>query len=127
MKYLVSVAPKAAELQDQWAPGGEPVVPWYPHSPQNAFLAIPSFQPSQYAQVVDDPAVDVDEVARKLKSHYPGLPAKLHDNYVLAIARAAHRYPAGTIFRIYVDYDKAEMCVAGKEDVRHVLWEKLPL
>lgn len=127
MRYMVSVAPKLTDSENQWAAGNEPVVPWYPHSPQNMFLAIPSFKPSQYAVVVDD-AIDVDKVAGILKTEYPSLPGSLHDNYVLAIARAAHRYPVGTLLRIYVTYDKAELCVAGKEDTeRHVLWEKQPL
>lgn len=128
MKFLVSVAPPSGEVSDNWAPGGEPVVPSYPHNPQNLFIAIPSFKPAQFAEVVDDPGIDVDQVAKALKAEYPCLPAKMHDNYVLEIARAAHDYPEGTRFRIFVEYSTAELRMVGDElNNTRVLWKELPL
>jgi hypothetical protein len=130
MKYMIAVPAEKVEDPTEWATGGEPVVPWYPHSPKNMFLGLNSFKPAQYAVVVnnDDDAIDVDELAQKLKEEYPSLPDSMHDNYVLAIARAAREFNQGTMFRIYIEYDKAELRVVGEETSEpYVLWETQPL
>jgi len=127
MRYLVSVSHEvvAEDAKGQWAPQGEPVVPWYPATPRNAFIAVDSFRPSQYAKVVDDPAIDIDDIADRLCAEYPGIPKSIHDAYVLGIAKAAHKFEIGTIFNIIVEYDKAQLIEKDGAAI-HILWEKHP-
>jgi len=126
MKFLVSVPPEKITEKDVWAEGDEPVIPWFPATSENVFLSIKSFKKSPYAKVADCPKLDVDDLATALKKQYPGLPAKLHENYVVAIAMAAHAYPVGTKFQIFITQDTAKLKVVGKEEL-HILWEKQPL
>jgi hypothetical protein len=126
MRFLVSVPPETVAEKDQWADSGEPVIPWFPSSLENVFLSINSFKKSPYAKVTDCPDLDVDDLANALKKQYPGLPIQLHENYVLAIAMAAHAYPIGTKFQIFITQDTAKLKVVGKEEW-HSLWEQQPL
>jgi len=126
MRYLVSVPPEKTTEKDNWAPAGEPVVPWYPATSENVFLSTTSFKKAPYAEVVDRADIDIDVIASALKKQYPGLPATLHDNYVLATAKAAYAYPIGTRFNIFITPDTAKLKAIGKEEV-HILWEKQPL
>ena len=126
MRFLVSVPPETITEKDQWAESGEPVVPWFPATAANVFLSVKSFRQSPYAKVVDYRDLDVDDLANALQKQYPGLPLQLHENYVLAVAMAAHAYPIGTKFQIFITQDTAKLKVVGKEDF-HTLWEKQPL
>jgi len=127
MRYLVSVRQEtiASDAKDQWAPQGEPVVPWYPATLRNAFLAIDSFKPAQYAKVVDDPNIDIDDIADRLCIEYPGIPKSIHNAYVLAIAKAAHKFQVGSAFSIIVEYDRVQLFELGATEV-HTLWDKHP-
>ena len=126
MKYLVSSAPAFAGVDpSEWAPTGEPVVPWYPATRNNAFIAIPSFRPALNAEVRDI-KMDPDELAKALFKEYPGLPLNLHENYVFAIAVAAGKFSVGTRFRVLVDDDTAKLQQVGT-DALYTLWNKQPL
>lgn len=126
MKFLVSVPPTQTTENDKWAGAGEPVIPWFPAPVDNVFLSVDSFKKSPYAEVVERADLDPDVLAETLKKQYPGLPATLHENYILATATAAHAYPVGTRFQIFITPNTAKLKVVGKEDY-HLLWEQQPL
>jgi len=128
MKYLFSVEPEivANDDKDRWAPTGEPVVPWYPATLENVFLSTVSFKQAPVARVIDDDEIDIDSVAVSLYKHLPGLPKTLHNNYVLAVARAAHALPEGTRLQAFIDNDTAKLKILGQENYI-VLWESQPL
>ena len=129
MRFLVSLAPEkvpADSEADRWAPAGEPVVPWYPATAENIFLSTVTFRRAQRAKVVEDGDLSLDDIAQRLKDEYTGLPGNLHDNYVLAVAKAAYKYPIGTTFQIFVDQDSAKLKVVGHEDY-YLLWDTQPL
>jgi hypothetical protein len=128
MKYLVSVTPDRARDGVEWAPAGEPVIPWYPAPPEHVFLAIGSFKRAPYAEVVDSPAIDPDRLLECLKRQYPGLPDKLHEYSILSTAKAAHLFPVGTRLQPFVEYEfPGKYCVKlkvlGKEEYT-VVWDK---
>lgn len=126
MKYLVSTIPAKAGIDPkEWAPPGEPVVPWFPATLNNAFLSVTSFKPVLIAEVQDIDA-DPDELHAKLVKEYPGLPSKLHENYVLAIAMAASKHPVGTKFKVLVDYDSASLQQVGMNEI-YPLWTEQPM
>lgn len=128
MKYLVSVPPEQVsdDDKDRWAPGGELVIPWFPAPPQNLFLCVPSFKFAPYAVVKDVSDFDPDVLAAQLKKQYPGLPDKLHENYVLETARIALRFPVGTRFQPFIDINSVKLRVVGTESM-NTLWEKQPM
>lgn len=126
MKYMLSSTSAYAGVDPlDWAPDGEPVVPWYPATLNNAFLAIGSFRPSMLAEVrtID---VDPDVLVDRLVAEYPGLPRKLHENYVLAIALAATKYADGTRFKVLVDQDSATLQQLGTDKLIN-LWTEQPM
>lgn len=126
MKYLLSSTPAYAGVDPKdWAPAGEPVVPWYPATRNNAFLAIGSWKPALIA-TVRSADLDPDQLAARLAAEYPGLPRKLHENYVLAVALAARDYADGTSFKILVDDNNATLQQVGTDNLR-VLWTTQPL
>jgi hypothetical protein len=127
MRYLVATRPErvAVDTKDDWAEEGEPVIPWYPAPADNVFLGLDSFKKAPYAVVVDV-KLDPDELVERLVKQYPGLPEILHENYVFAIGLAAHRFPIGTKFQVYVDTGTAKLKVVGREEY-HLLWTKQPL
>ena len=109
----------------QWAPAGEPVVPWIPSTLNNAFLSTVSFKPCSIA-IVQDVELDIDAVARGLIKQYPGLPTNMLKNYVLAIALTSQKYAVGTRFKALIDYDTAALQEVGA-NTTVPLWEKQPL
>lgn len=128
MKYLVSMAPDKAKETTEWAPAGEPVIPWYPAPPEHVFLAIGSFKRAPYAEVVDDPKLDPDKLFDSLKKQFPGLPAKLHECSILSIAKVACLFSVGTRLQPFVEYVfPGKYCVklkvVGKEEYT-VVWDK---
>jgi hypothetical protein len=127
VRYLVSVAPEATgnDVKEDWAAEGEPVVPWYPATLENVFLSVMTFKKAACAKVADI-ADDPDVMASRLAEEYPGLPLSLHENYILAIAKAAHEFPVETVFRIFIGRNSAKLQAVKSEDI-HVLWEEQPL
>lgn len=127
MKYLVSVAPVATgeDSKHDWAPEGEPVVPWYPSSIENVFLSTVSFKRVACAKVVETDA-DPDEIVERLCEQYPGLPDTLHANYVLGTAKAASELPVNTVVRAFIEPQSAKIQDIETENIV-TLWEKQPL
>ena len=128
MHYLVSLAPeKGADdtVGETYAGNGEPVVPWFPAPVRNMFLSVDSWDFAPYAIVVEGD-FDIDAFANRLCEHYPGLPAVMHSNYVLATAMAAAQLPVGTRVRPIITPDTAHLQVVN-EDTVLTLWEKQPI
>lgn len=126
MKYLIASALANAGVDpSDWAPVGEPVVPWYPATLNNAFLAIGSFKPALVV-AVEEVDLDPDTLADKLTSEYPGLPRVLHRNYVFATAVAAAKYPLGTKLMITITEDSAVLHEVGTTRTL-TLWDSQPL
>ena len=128
MRYLVSVAPEkiTAATKELWAPFGEPVIPDFPPSGENAFLSTVSFKKAMIARVVVDPNIDIDDIAARLKKEYPGLPAYLLETYALKTAEAAYAFTLNTNFRIFITPDSAKLQVIGTE-IFFELWNKQPI
>jgi len=128
MRYLLSVSPAetAVNEEERWAPAGEPVVPWYPATLVNVFLSVESFKQAPSAEVAECPHLDLDFLAKRLAKEYPGLPLTLHENYVLATAKAAHHFPVGTRLQVLIGQNQTRLKPVGKDDF-YTLWEKQPL
>jgi len=103
----------------------EPVVPWFPAPPQNAFLGTDSWKLVSHALALDRP-VDPDVIASRLAKQYPGLPRVLLDNYVLATARAASKLPLDTIVSCIVTADAATLQIS-ESGQSIVLWDQQPI
>lgn len=129
MRYLYSVTPEyvaEAERAD-YAPDGEPVIPWYPAPAQNLFLSTLSFRKSIHALVKDVHDQDFQLMLDNLKKQYPGLPEELHSNYIFSTVRAASMFAVGTRFRIYITQDTARLHEVGGKESIHTLWEEQPI
>jgi len=129
MKFLIAVTPEyvLAQDRDKYAPDGEPVIPWYPAPLDNQFLSVISFRRSIHALVADLPAFNVDDALTNLMKQYPGLPRRLHANYLMHTARAAQQFPVGTRFRIFITADSAKLHEIGVAERLFTLWEEQPV
>ena len=123
MPYLVATSPAVGEVAE-WADRGEPVVPWFPATLRNVFLGCRTFRPATHA-LATGCCLDPDELAAGLAKQYPGLPAKLCENYVLRTAQAARQLPTGTLVRIFITADSARLQDI-KTDTILTLWEQQP-
>ena len=112
--------------KDEWAAGGEPVVPQFPHKGTNHWLSVVSFKPALAAVVEEREDVDLDSYAAALAAEYPGLPAKLHGEYVLRCGKLAHMIPVGSTVQVYIDQDSAKVMVRENEEWIE-LWKTQPL
>lgn len=124
MKFLVAI-PKEQVKDGKWTTRREPVVPCFPSQHGAAFLAVPSFLLADRAEVAETDA-DADDMAAALAKEYPGLPRKLHENYVLGVWKAVFDIPVGTVFRVIVNQKQA-MLVNAKTQETISLWEEQPL
>jgi hypothetical protein len=70
--------------------------------------------------------LDIDELAARLKKEYPGLPAELHDTYVLETAKVSHVIPAGHICQVYVTAASTRILDTTTGST-HTLWEEQPV
>ena len=85
-----------------------------------------SYRLAFYAKVVDNPSIDIDDIAARLKDEFPGMPATFWDAYVMATAKAANEYPIDTVLQIYSDGEKAQ--VRPRNGTRtYTLFEKQPV
>lgn len=123
MRYLVAI-PKEKVTDDRWTTVREPVVPCFPSQHAGAFLAVPSFKLADRAEVAETDA-DPDEMCAQLVKEYPGLPAKLHENYILKTFEAVQALPQGTVCRISVNQKQALLVPEGRPTV--LLWNEQPL
>lgn len=124
MKFLVTI-PRDKVNDNIWTTRREPAVPCFPSQHGRAFLGIPEFRLADKAEVLDidtDPDVLVDALAKE----YPGLPRRLHENYVLGVFKAVFDTPIGTVFRIIVNQKQALLI---KDETNHIisLWDEQPL
>lgn len=124
MKFLVAI-PKEKSSDGRWATEREPVVPCFPSQSSGAFLTVPSFRLAEKAEVADV-SVDPDELAAALAREYPGLPEKLHENYVLLTFKAVFDSALGTVYRISVSQTQA-MLINDKTSATKILWQEQPL
>lgn len=126
MKYLVAEpGPKLTGAPPEYtqADPGEPVVPWFPAPPVNAFLGTNSWRLSSHAKVQDiDPGDIVDRLARR----YPGIPRHVHQNYFDNTVAAANLLQDGTVVRCIITPDTCDIQVAGACRVIR-LWSVQPL
>ena len=126
MRYLFAVPPEVSSDGEDWADGGDPVVPQFPHVGQNHWLSLLSFKPAPYARVQDHSDVDIDGYAEILGKQYPGLPQALHAEYVLTTAKLAHMVDVGERLQIYITPDTAKVLVLTTEEWIE-LWKQQPL
>lgn len=128
MHFLYAVPAEHTYAGDGMAKAsqGEPVVPWFPTTPQNTFVGIESFGFTPYAEVLDQQDVDLDLYLRRLCKQYPGLPEVLHRRYVIETAKAAASFAQGTKFQIFTDSDTAKLKVRDHDTIV-TLWTKQPL
>ncbi len=124
MKYLVSI-PDERSSDRRWTTEREPVVPCFPSQHAGAFLAVPSFLLADRAVVAEVDA-DPDAMADALAREYPGLPRRLHENYVLKTFEAVFGMPEGTVLRVAVSQKQARL-VDAKTGAVTPLWEEQPL
>lgn len=125
MKYLYS-ARLGQVVPETNAPEGEPVIPAFPVADNiNTFIACPSFRPSFYAVVKDQP-LDVDTLGDAIKKEYRGLPPELIDEYILAVIRACNGLPVNTAVQVFITYDITKLKMVDSDDLV-TLWTKQPL
>ena len=124
MKFLVSVPPER-ETDDAWTTGREPVVPCFPSQSSGAFLTVPSFKLARWAEVAEVDA-DAGDLADALAKEYPGLPRKLHENYVLTVWKTVYDVPMGTRYTVMVNQKQA-MLVDCATHGTTMLWREQPL
>lgn len=124
MKFLVSI-PAERVNDKRWTTERMPVVPCFPSQHSGAFLTIPGFKLADRAEVAETDA-DADEMAQAMSGEYPGLPRRLHENYILAVYKAVFDVPAGTVYRVLVNQRQA-ILVDARTGATTVLWEKQPL
>ena len=123
MKYLVAV-PREKEADPKWTTRREPVVPCFPSQHTGAFLTVPSFLLAERAEVAETDA-DADEMAAALAKEYPGLPRKLHENYVFAVWKEVQAIPPGTAYKVVVNQKQA-LLVNVKTGESTMLWKEQP-
>ena len=128
MEYLLSVRPDyvPAGTEDKFAMSGEPVIPGFPAPCDNMFISTTTFRKSIHA-IVEDVAIDLDEVCVRLCKEYPGLPKRLIENYIFHTARAASSFAIGTRFRIYIQADNTKLHEVGGEERLFTLWDEQPM
>ena len=124
MKFLVAV-PRERERDKRWTTAREPVVPCFPSQHTGAFLTVPSFLLAARAEVAETDA-DADALADALAKEYPGLPRKLHENYVFAVWQAVMSDPVGRVWRVTVNQQQA-LLVDAKTGESRFLWKEQPL
>jgi len=123
MKFLVAI-PKEQVTDDKWTTWREPVVPCFPSQHGGAFLTVPGFRLAEKAEVAETDA-DPDALADALAKEYPGLPRGLHENYVMAVFKAAFDAPVGSVYSIRVSQRQALLVAADGATVS--LWDQQPL
>ena len=128
MHFLFTALPEKIGPDSSFtrAPAGEPAVPWFPTAPLNMFVGLKTFGLTEYAVVQNRTDVDMDLYVRRLCAQYPGLPEKLHERYVLEVAKAAASFQEGTRFQIFTDPKSAKLKVLD-HDVTVTLWTRQPL
>ena len=126
MRYLFSVAPAESSDETEWAAGGEPVVPQFPHAGSNHWLSVVSFKPAPAAVIEARDDIDLDAYATALAKEYPGLPVELHNEYVLRCGKLAHMLPIGSVMQVYIKPNSARVMVRDTEEWIE-LWKKQPL
>jgi len=124
MKFLVSI-PAEKVNDERWTTERMPVVPCFPSQHSGAFLTVPGFKLADRAEVAETGS-DADEMAQALAKEYPGLPRRLHENYILAVYKAVFDVPAGTAYRVLVNQKQA-MLVDARTGATTILWEEQPL
>jgi hypothetical protein len=128
MKYLVTLAPAqvgAVAAGEDWAGGGEPVIPWFPAPVRNVFLSTTSWKFAPYATVIDS-TFNLDSIVEALCIHYPGLPRTLHENYVLETAVAASRLSVGNQVSPIINENSAQIQVKDTNKLI-TLWTAQPI
>ena len=125
MKYLMSTPPPVIHGAETMAPGGEPVIPWFPAPVRSVFLSIESFRDAAFA-TVEEVDIDPDVLADTLCKRYPGLPRQLHENYVMATALAARMLEIGERVRPIITEDVTQLQVVNTPKVL-TLWEEQPI
>lgn len=125
MRYLFAVPPEVSSDGADWAEGGDPVVPQFPHVSQNYWLSVVSFKLAPYAEVRESPNVGVDQYANALVQQYPGLPRSIHETYVLTTAKLARLVPVGSKLQVYITQNTAKVLVINTEEWIE-LWNKQP-
>ncbi len=124
MKYLVSV-PAERVSDERWTTRRMPVVPCFPSQHSGAFLTVPEFKLANKAEVAETDA-DADEMAQALAAEYPGLPRRLHENYILAVYKAVFDVPVGTTYKTTINQKQA-MLIDAKTGESVMLWQEQPL
>lgn len=124
MKYLVSI-PKEIVNDDKWTTAREPVVPCFPSQSPGAFLAIGSFKLADKAEVAETDA-DPDEMATALYKEFPGLPRRLHENYIFEVFKAVSEVKEGTVFKVLVNQRQA-ILVDDVTGTTTILWNEQPM
>lgn len=123
MKYLISV-PSEKPLAGQLSVC-EPVVPWYPAPAADMFVGTITFGKCYQATVREVLDLNLTDMAIRLHKQYPGLPTKLHENYVLHTAHLADALPVGTRVQVVITQTSAKIRVVETKRF-YTLWDKQP-
>lgn len=129
MKFLFSVPPKKGmnipdEMQTNME-SGLPVIPSFALGDCNRFIGCNEDEFSNLAKV-KDLELDINDFAQKLCSTYAGLPAKMIEDMIVAIATKVDELPLGTEWRVFVTPESATLheMGQGKDTLVH-LWKDL--
>lgn len=129
MNYLFSKLPEVLPKGIEHAKEGEPVIPAFPiETTINKFIGLDTFKYSYHAvvnSVTGDTLQFVNTLVVKLINQYPGIPKKIHEEYVMATAREASKLPRNTVVQIFITDDSATLKVHNAEQLC-ILWNKQP-
>ena len=122
MLFLVSAVSQKSDRST--AQAGEPVVPNFPVPPSNTFLSLASWNYCALASVAEI-AADPDTLLKGMVKQFPGLPAKLHENYIVAVATAVANDTPGTRYSVITG--EQTQLINNETGAVNTLWTRQPL
>jgi len=129
MNYLFVKIPEVLPKGIEHAVELEAVIPSFPIEDSiNKFIGIGTFRYSYYAivkQVKEDTLKFVNSLVIKLVNQYPGIPKKIHEEYVMATAREASKLSSDIVVQVFITSESATLKVRN-EDKFYILWNTQP-
>lgn len=126
IKHIVSIAPtnQAEGDEERWCVDNEIIVPAMPVPVHNLFVA-PLSGRVCYLGIVTLGKIDVNALYEALAERYPGVPPKLHENYIIETIVAANKLKEGE--RVSVISNQRSASIMTEENEMLILWENQPI
>jgi hypothetical protein len=112
-----------ASVEPNPATAGEPVIPALPVGDCNRFIGVQTMKFAAFAKVADLPDFDPDAAALALLDEFPGLPLRLHEDSIVAVARAAYSLRTDLVYRVMVTEHSAKLWGVEDDTFSFILWK----